>query len=58
MKINVFCLNSNGTASCMYIEIIQTFEIEQIITDTIWIYITVSHFFIRRQTKGTKNAAL
>ena len=26
------------SAECRYIEIIQTFEIEQIITDTIWIY--------------------
>jgi hypothetical protein len=42
----------------MYIEIIQAVEIEQIITGTIWIYATVSHFLIWCQTRGPKNGAL
>jgi hypothetical protein len=41
-----------------YIEIIQTFEINKIITDTLWIYETLAHFFIRCQTKRPKNADL
>jgi hypothetical protein len=40
-----------------FIEIIQTVEIYKIITDTLWIYETLAHFFIRCQTKGPKNAA-
>ena len=44
--------------SNMYIEIIQRVEIKQIITDTLWICETLTHFFIRCQTEGPKNAAL
>jgi hypothetical protein len=41
-----------------FIESIQTVEIKQIIADTLWIYETLAHFFIRCQIKGPKNAAL
>jgi hypothetical protein len=41
-----------------YIEIIQTVEMKQIITDTLWIYETLAHFFIRCQTKRPKNVDL
>jgi hypothetical protein len=41
-----------------YRYIIQNFEIKQIITDTLWVYATVSHFSFECQTAGPKNAAL